>query len=438
MSEVELVVDRVRLYCLKEENPHWSKKELAKQMKRSVSWVGKWLKRYQDGAPNDPSIFLSRSRARKTANKKVLPAVEKAILEIRDHPLQSLHRIPGPKTILYYLHQQAKELGEAVYLPTSTATVWRILEKHQRIYRPSRGKRVPQARPEPMTHWQADFKTVSSVPPAENGKKQHVVETFNLIDTGTSILVSATSRGDYHAATVFTALIDTFSQSGLPERITFDRDSRFVGSWTSREFPSALMRFLYALGISPQICPPHRPDKNAFVERYHRSYQEECLNQHRPTTLAQVIEVTETYARHYNYERPHQGISCDNQPPRLALPDAATQRRLPEIVNPDAWLKVAAKKPYGRRVNANGSIQIGGYRYYVSKKLAKREVLLRLHPQEKQLLVYVDDCCRKRIPLKGLYEGELPLADYIESIQKEALSEARRLLAKRRRKQHRH
>jgi hypothetical protein len=31
------------------------------------------------------------------------------------------------------------------------------------------------------------------------------------------------------------------------------------------------------LGIQPNVCPPHRPDKNAFVERYHRTYNQESF-----------------------------------------------------------------------------------------------------------------------------------------------------------------
>ncbi|HET8852665.1 MAG TPA: integrase core domain-containing protein, partial [Ktedonobacteraceae bacterium] len=32
---------------------------------------------------------------------------------------------------------------------------------------------------------------------------------------------------------------------------------------------------------------------NAFVERYHRTYNQECLQVHRPHTLDQVREITE-------------------------------------------------------------------------------------------------------------------------------------------------
>jgi hypothetical protein len=61
-----------------------------------------------------------------------------------------------------------------------------------------------------------------------------------------------------------------------------DRDPRWIGGQMMRDFPSALLRTLLCLGVEPVICPPKRPDKNPFVERYNRSYKYECILVHRP------------------------------------------------------------------------------------------------------------------------------------------------------------
>jgi hypothetical protein len=84
------------------------------------------------------------------------------------------------------------------------------------------------------------------------------------VDKGTSILLTATPREDYNAETVITALVDSWLVHGLLEAITFDRDPRFVGSWTSKEFPSPFMRLLLCLGIRVDVCPAHRPQKNGY------------------------------------------------------------------------------------------------------------------------------------------------------------------------------
>ena len=52
------------------------------------------------------------------------------------------------------------------------------------------------------------------------------------------------------------------------------------------------------------LCDPHHPQQNGFVERSHRSSQEECLAVQRPATLEQVRAVTEQFGQHYNFQRP--------------------------------------------------------------------------------------------------------------------------------------
>jgi transposase InsO family protein len=58
------------------------------------------------------------------------------------------------------------------------------------------------------------------------------------------------------------------------------------------------------LGIEIEICAPHHPQQNAFVERYNRTSQEECLALERPADWEQARLVTETFVKHYNVERP--------------------------------------------------------------------------------------------------------------------------------------
>ena len=124
------------------------------------------------------------------------------------------------------------------------------------------------------------------------------------VDASTSIALSAQAREDFHEQTALEAVITFLRQYGCPRQMTFDRDPRWVGGVSGRDFPSPLRRLLLCLGITPHICPPHRPDKNAYVERYHRTYGQECLQIHQPSTLQEVCKVTEAFLQHYNYERP--------------------------------------------------------------------------------------------------------------------------------------
>jgi hypothetical protein len=39
------------------------------------------------------------------------------------------------------------------------------------------------------------------------------------------------------------------------------------------------------LGVGVRLCDPHHPAQNGFVERYHRTYQQECLAVDRPGSV---------------------------------------------------------------------------------------------------------------------------------------------------------
>ncbi|GHO63432.1 hypothetical protein KSC_023240 [Ktedonobacter sp. SOSP1-52] len=127
------------------------------------------------------------------------------------------------------------------------------------------------------------------------------------VDAGTSILLDAQVHEDFHAETAFQAVVSFLRRYGCPSILTVDRDPRWVGSATARDFPSALCQFLLCVGVQPNVLPPRHPELNCYVERYHRTYKEECLFVHRPGTLEEVRSLTEAFEHFYNTQRPHQG-----------------------------------------------------------------------------------------------------------------------------------
>jgi hypothetical protein len=135
-------------------------------------------------------------------------------------------------------------------------------------------------------------------------------------------------------------------------------------------FGSRLCHFLSCVGVQPNILPPHRPDLNAYVERYHRTYKHSCLLVHRPSTLEEVRTVTEAFVQHYNEQRPHQGHSCVNHPPRVAHPVLPRLPTLPTSVDPDAWLKAIDGRTYARRIKADGRVSVDGTAYDIKQALA--------------------------------------------------------------------
>lgn len=382
-----------------------------------------WKQVFKRDSGHDATLVLGRPRYRRTPLDGYTPEVIATVLDIRDHPPAYCPRTPGPAVIQYELHQRLAGTGQPY--PRSTSTIWRILDQHQRILRLPARAPEPFERPEPMRHWEIDFTDITSIAPTPDGKQQHAAEMFNVVDRGTSILVESAAASDYTAETSILALTNVFMAEGLPNTITLDRDPRFIGGWQGDDFPSAFMRFLLALDIHLDICPPRRPDRKPFVERVHRTIQEECLNIEWPDNLADARVALHHYRLRYNRQRPHQGLACGNQPPYVAFPRLPPLRRLPQIIDPDGWVNVLHGRHFRRQVQANGSVKIDNRAYYIDKRRPGQLVALRVDAAGRQFEVMYGRQLIKRVAIKGLYGEPVDFGDYLDLICAEARTEWR-------------
>ncbi len=414
--EAQWQADRAMLRRLMQTQPRSTQRDYAESTGRSLAWVKKWTKRLRAAPPDDVNVLRSHPPVRKHLPPRLDPAVIDRLLEIRSAPPAPINRIPGPKTIRYYLEQDPALRAQGLRLPRSTRTIWRILRQHNRIALPQRRDHQPIPRPAPMAVWQLDFKDVSTVPADPDGKRQHVVEVLDTVDAGTSILVGAQVRPDFTAETALRTVADLVEQQGLPTAVTIDRDPRFVGSAQQRDFPAPFVRFWLCLGVHVTICPPHRPDLNPFVERYHRSFEYECLRIYRPHNLETATAVTAAYQRFYNQERPHQGLSCSNLPPRVAFPALPTLPPVPAMVNADRWLEAYDSHSFVRKVRRAGHVTVADVSYYVKVALAGQHVVLRVDAPAGQFVVEMDRRAVQRLHIKGLGQGTLPFATFVERL----------------------
>ena len=432
--EEQRQVDRARLRSLLRTHPDWPYRQYSETIGRSYSWVKKWVKRLKAAPGDDDQVLKGRSRRPHQLRPSIAPAVVKRILAIRDEPPEGLQRTPGPLAIKYYLHEAEKREPLGHHLPTSTSTIWRILDQHQRIWRPTKADYEPLPRASPMLAWQIDFKDVTTVRrPEETDKQQHFVETLNVVDTGTSILVDNPARLDFNAETTIRALTTVLQTVGCPRQITFDRDTRFMASASTGDFPAPFVRFLACLGIIPDVCPPQRPDLNCYVERYNKTYKYETIFIYRPETYEQVIDMNLDEKYYYNYQRPNQARSCGNRPSRLAFPNLPALPPVPEMVDPDRWLETVDGELFTRRVNAAGTVQVDKYKYYIGRAYHGRTVVLQVDAVNKQFNVELAKKPLKTIPIKGLEHGQMPFDEYLEFICKQAVSAWRLYLRKQRR-----
>ncbi len=77
-----------------------------------------------------------------------------------------------------------------------------------------------------------------------------------------------------------------------------DRDAKFCAAFDS---------ILKAVGIQIVKLPPHSPNLNAHLERWHRSVQEECLSKLILFGQSSLRHALSEYVSHFHRERNHQG-----------------------------------------------------------------------------------------------------------------------------------
>jgi hypothetical protein len=163
-----------------------------------------------------------------------------------------------------------------------------------------------------------------------------------------------------------------------------------------------------------------------IVERYHGTYNRECLQVDRPATLEQAREVTAAFREHYNRERPNQARSCRNRPPLVAFPALPPRPPVPPEVDPDAWLGLVAGRRYPRKVAAGGMLRLDNERYFVGRRWAGQRVTVAVDAAAGDVVIRHGGAVVKHLRLRGLRGGWLPFERYVELMGQEAVTQARR------------
>jgi putative transposase len=80
-------------------------------------------------------------------------------------------------------------------------------------------------------------------------------------------------------------------------------------------------------GIACHDSQPGKPDQNAYIERFNRTYRTEVLNAHLFESIPELQALTRQWLRVYNQERPHDSLG--RVPPLTFLPRPTTAGQSP-------------------------------------------------------------------------------------------------------------
>ena len=124
--------------------------------------------------------------------------------------------------------------------------------------------------------------------------------TFNVLDEGVREVLDIVIDTSIPGGRVVRTLEQLSRCHGYPKAIRCDNGPEIVSQvfagWCDEN------------GIDIQYIQPGKPNQNAYIERFNRTYREEVLDAHLFERLSQVREITHRWLDTYNEMRPHDSL----------------------------------------------------------------------------------------------------------------------------------
>ncbi|MFK8056263.1 MAG: IS3 family transposase [Saprospiraceae bacterium] len=175
--------------------------------------------------------------------------------------------------------------------------VHRVYTKLRMQIRKPLKKRFPTREPkplvqpaEPMVAWSMDFMADA----LQNGRK---VRVLNIIDDFNRESIWQDVQFSYPAALVIRALEIVNLERGLPQRIRVDNGPEYISK--------DLAAYCKKREIELDFIEPGKPQQNAYVERFNRTFREDVLDANWLMSLRHAQQLTDEWRDDYNNYHPH-------------------------------------------------------------------------------------------------------------------------------------
>ncbi len=187
--------------------------------------------------------------------------------------------------------------------------VWRIycemklnLPRRKKKRLPHRERQTMEVIPKPNQVWSMDFMSDALY----RGRR---FRTLNILDEGVRELLAIVIDTSIPSARVIRTLDQLVELRGKPLSVRCDNGPEYCAQ--------AFIDWCGDRGIEIRYIQPGKPNQNAFIERFNKSYREEVLDAHLFSTLEQVREITEKWKITYNEYRPHRSLG--RMPPAMYM-----------------------------------------------------------------------------------------------------------------------
>tara|TARA_R110000868_G_C10813021_1_gene758000 strand:- start:42 stop:836 length:795 start_codon:yes stop_codon:yes gene_type:complete len=162
-------------------------------------------------------------------------------------------------------------------------------------------KMVLTRKPKPLTvlpvanhSWSLDFVHDTLI----CGKR---FRTLNVMDEGVRECLAIEVDTSLPAVRVVRVLDRISSWRGYPKQLRMDNGPELISS--------QLAAWCHQHDVEMLHIQPGKPNQNAYIERFNRTFRQEVLNAYLFTSLDQVREISWQWLIDYNEERPHDALN---------------------------------------------------------------------------------------------------------------------------------
>jgi putative transposase len=164
--------------------------------------------------------------------------------------------------------------------------------------------RYPLAAPASLNHtWAIDFMTDTLY----DGRR---FRTLNVIDEGNREGLALDVGMSLPSGRVIAVLDELVAMHGRPRALRADNGPELTSI--------ALTRWCAQRGVALHYIQPGKPQQNAYIERFNRTYRAEVLNAYVFQSIAEVRSLSNDWLFTYNTKRPHDSLG--RVPPLTFLP----------------------------------------------------------------------------------------------------------------------
>jgi transposase InsO family protein len=311
--------------------------------------------------------LVSRSRRPCGSPARIDPRLEATICRLRrEHPRWGARRI-------------RTELARAGVDPPAKSTIHRALQRNGLIApqpprRPKPTLRFERAVPNDL--WQIDATQVK----LGGGERAWIID---VLDDHARYLLAALASLRLTGAPAWACFVAAAAQHGLPRQLLSDNGTYFTGRLQG--FEADFERRLAEVGVELICAAPAHPETLGKLERFHRTLKEWLHDEGPASDLEQLQVLLDRFRRHYNEERPHQGIG-DLTPAERYWPTPAPERKLGELTLADQGQPTYPARAILRNVSSNGMIAFQNMRIGVGRRFAGAN--LRLVPLGELVHIY--------------------------------------------------